>query len=516
MSEETRIISRRDMLKVAGATGVGLLATACGAAPTPQIIEVEKQVVVEKEVIRTVEVERIVEQQVIQTVEVEKIVEVVVEKIVTVEVEAAAETVSVDGALWVLESKDFHPDYNEYIRSEITTYADEQGWPLDISYIAGFATGTGEIEKIAAAVQAGDPPDIVLHTFSIQQVRNLYVVQPVSELVEAAEAVYGDAAPFLKRTMIIDGQWWAVPYHQRAGGGYARKDAFDKAGLDLPAIRQYTDLVEATLAISDPDNEFFGWGITPNRSGDGNSFINRVKCGWGAGWQDETGQYIATNSPEMIAAMEFIKDLFANEKWQAMMPPGILAWNDTSNNEAYLGGKIGYTQNAGTVLAKAHVDKNPVAQKTQYHKQCGGPVNQEFEAVGSKNWYILHGAKNTDAAKQLVTEFTTNLERMNAMLASSPSYAIPAYTNLWEMSEFVKNFPQSYEQKEAALDTSGIDAGPWPGPPSAALEAITESGAYNDMVNAILTGTDIETAVQDAHDRMVIIFKEFKLPGEKA
>jgi multiple sugar transport system substrate-binding protein len=492
------------MLKLTGATGVGLLATACGAQP--ETVTVVETVVVEKEVEKEVKV--------IETVEVEKEVIKEVEKVVTVEVEKEA-AVTVEGALWVLEAKDYHPDYNEYIRSEINKYADEQGWPLDLSYIAGFASGTGEVEKIAAAVQAGDPPDLVLHTFSVEQLRNLYVVQPVTEVVEAVEEVYGPAAPFLKQTMYLDDQWWAVPYHQRTDGGYYRRDAFDAAGIDVQAIRQFEALREATLEVSDPDNELYGWGITVNRSGDGNFLINRIKTGYGAAWQDETGQFIRTNSPEMIEAMQFIKDTYTDPKYEAMLPPGVLAWNDISNNEAYLGGVIAYTQNAGTVYAKAVIDKNPVAEKTNYHKPVGGPVNQEFMSLGSKNWYVLRGAKNTEAAKQLALEFTANLERQNAMLASSPAYAVPAYTNLWEMSEFVKGFEPAYQIKSAALDDSGINAGAWPGPPSAALVALDESGIWNDMVNAILTGTDIATAVADAHDRMVLVYKEFGLPGEE-
>jgi multiple sugar transport system substrate-binding protein len=504
--EQKKLVTRREMLRLTGATGLGLLATACGAQP--ETVTVVETVVVEKEVEKEVKV--------IETVEVEKEVIKEVEKVVTVEVEKEA-AVTVEGALWVLEQKDFHPDYNEYIRSEINKYADEQGWPLDLSYIAGFAAGTGEVEKIAAAVQAGDPPDIVLHTFAVAQLRNLYVLQPVTEVVEAVEEVYGPASPYLRQTMYLDDQWWAVPYHQRAGGGYYRTDKWeDEAGIDVGAIRQYQDLVDAAIEVTDPDNGFYSFGITVNRSGDGNSMINRVKTGYGAGYQDETGQFIRTNSPEMITAMEFLKTLYTDEKYAPILPPGVLAWNDLSNNEAYLGGVIGYTQNAGTVLAKAFVDKNPVAEVTGYHKQCGGPVNQEFEAIGGKNWYILRGAKNTEAAKQLVLEFTANLERQNAMLASSPAYAIPAYTNLWEMSEFASTFRATAQQKSAALDDSGINPRNWPGPETAAIVAIEEAGIFNDMMNAILTGTEVATAVADAHDRMVLIFKEFDLPGEEA
>jgi multiple sugar transport system substrate-binding protein len=423
---------------------------------------------------------------------------------------------SVSGALWVLQGKDFHPDYNDYVRAEINAYAAEQGWPLDISYTAGFASGTGEIEKLAAAVQSGDPPDIVHQDYSTVLLRNLYIIQPVTDVVEQVEAVYGPAAPYLRQIHYLDDQWWVVPYHQRAGGDYYRRDAFDKAGIDVQKIRLLEDMREACLEANDAENEMFGWGLTVNRSGDGNSLINRAKTAYGGGWQDETGQFVATNSPEMIAGMTFIKEIYTEDKWAPMLPPGVLAWNDISNNEAYLGSKIIFTNNAGTVLAKAIVDNNPVADLTNYHKPAGGPVNQEFQTISSKNWHILRGAKNIDAAKQLILEFTANLDRMDGMLASAPAYALPAYTNLWEMSAFTQSSEVTLQNKPAALDASGINADAWPGPISAALAGLNESGIWNDMVNAFVTGTSVEEAVADAHDRMVLVFQEFDLPGERS
>jgi len=437
----------------------------------------------------------------------------------TTEIPSDADTAGLTaerGSLWVLLKKDFHPDYNEWLRVKVTEYAEGEGWDIEIADMAGFASGSGEVEKLAAAVQAGDPPDLVNHdAFSSPQVNNLGLVQTVSDLVEEVEAVFGPAAPYLYDIHIIDDEWQVVPYHQRAGGGYYRRDAFDEAGIDLQEIRTYDVLREATLEVSDPDNEFYGWGITVNRSGDGNSIINRIKTGFGAGWQDETGQYIRTNSPEMIDAMNFLKETYTNEKWAPMLPPGILAWNDTSNNEAYLGSVIGYTENAGTVYAKAVVDGNPVAEQTNYLKPPGGPVNQEFQTMGSKNWYLLTGAKNPDAARQMIIAFTADLAMQDEMLASSPAYAIPAYTDLWDMSEFVGTNEIASQMKSAALDDSGINAETWPGPPSAAMTALNESGIWNDMVNSIVTGTPVEEAVAEAHDRMVLVFKEFGLPGEE-
>lgn len=417
------------------------------------------------------------------------------------------------GRLWVILNIDFHDGYNEHTEAEIVEYAAEQGWELELADSQGFAEGSGETERLAAAVQAGDPPDLVRHTLSSELLHTLDITQPVSDVVAEIEAVYGEAAPYLKLIKVFDGEWWSVPYHQRAGGGYYRHDVFDAAGIDVQSIRTYDVLREACLEIS--TDELYGWGITVNRSGDGNSIINRVKTGWGAGWQDETGQFVRTNSPEMIEAMNFLKEIYTDEAWAPMLPPGVLAWNDISNNEAFQGEVIAYTENAGTVYAKAVADGLPVAEKTSYLAPPGGPVNQEFNTIGSSDWFIMKGAPNTANAKQMIIDLTGNVERMDAMLASSPAYAVPAYTNLWDMSEYTQSNEMSLQIKPAALDPSGIEAGSWPGPPSAAITAIANSGIWNDMVNAIMTGTPTEEAVATAHDRMVLIFKEFGLPGEE-
>jgi multiple sugar transport system substrate-binding protein len=338
----------------------------------------------------------------------------------------------------------------------------------------------------------------------------------VSDVVEEIEAMFGKAAPKMYIDYNLEGQWWAVPYHQRSDGGWYRKSAFEDAGVDPATIKTYVDLADIALKISKPDEELYGWGMTVNRSGDGNYLINRIKTGWGASWQDETGQFITVNTPEMVEAMNFIKDIYTNPQWEPMLPPGVLSWNDTANNEAYLGGKLAFTQNGGTVYAKAVVDGNPVAEDTGYLKPPGGPVLEDFHIINGKNWMLLRGGKNPEAAKSTILYFTTDLGRYDQMLASSPAFALPCYTDLWDMSEFIKTDEVALQQKESSLDPSGIDPGPYPGPPSAALSAIDESGAWNDMVNAVLTGTATEQAVQDAHERMVAIFQEFGLPGEPA
>ena len=54
----------------------------------------------------------------------------------------------VKGTFWMLQKKDYHPTFNEWFRQTFVDWCKERGWPLDISYIAGYTGGTPEIEKI--------------------------------------------------------------------------------------------------------------------------------------------------------------------------------------------------------------------------------------------------------------------------------------------------------------------------------------------------------------------------------
>ena len=477
-------LTRRDMLRLTALAGAGMLASACVTQQPGAVVTVEVEKVVEKEV-----------------------------EVTAVPGGAAAK---VEGALWILQKKDFFPSYNDYMREEMVKFAKDHDWPYDVSYIAGFTGGTPEIQKIAASVEAGNPPDLVMHTLSAVQLRNLYALDPVSDLVEEVEAKWGAASPRMYTDYYFEDQWWAVPFHQRSDGGWYRKDVWDPSDINIQALRTYPDLLDAALEVSKPDEEIYGWGVTVNRCGDGDYFINRVKTGWGASWQNETGEYIATDSPEMVDAISWLIDIYTNPKWEPALPPGILSWTDSTNNEAYLAGKLAYTQNGGTVYGKAILDENPVAELTGFHLPAGGPAIPEFNSLSANNWMLLRGAKNAEAAKEMVRHFMLTVEKMDEVLAAAPAFALPSYTNLWEESKYIQTNQVALQQKSSALDPLGIDPTIYPGPNTPAMAAVASSGIWNDMINAALSGTSVPEAVTTAHERMVKLFQEFGMPGESA
>ena len=353
------------------------------------------------------------------------------------ETEGEAAPVTSSDALWVLHKQDFHPEYNDFIRAHIEEFANENGYDLDVAYTAGFSGAGADNQKVAAAVQAGDPPDVWLDNRPPFQLDQLGVVQDVTDLQDKVTEMYGEPAARPKGECMLNDRWVGVVLHTRADGGWARTDVFEPAGVDIQSIRTFDELRDACLEVSDPENEMFGWGITVNQSGDGSWFMNRVIQGYGGAWQDDTGEYVTLNTPETVEAINWIVDTYTNEKYAPMLPPGVLAWTDSSNNEAYLGGKIAYTQNGGTVYAKAVADDLPVKDVTAYHTPVGGPVHQEFMGLGGMYMHLITDAKNAQGGKDLIMSFFDEghaqgrLRKRNLLCAASLRAAVGVGSDYW-------------------------------------------------------------------------------------
>ncbi len=430
---------------------------------------------------------------------------------------APAAKVEIKGTLQVVQKQDFFPAMNEWFQTEVKAFCKEKGWPVEISYEAGYTGGTPFVEKLSAAAAAGTPADLLMHTDAIVDLVRLNVVNPVTDIVNEITAKWGSASARQKFDMTKDGQWYYVPYFQRSDGGWYQRPAFKDKGIDIQKIRHYKDLWEACLAVSDPSKQLYGWGVTINRCGDGDWFRNRVIHGWGAYIQDETGQYVTINSPEMVEAMTVMTDLYLKDKWKPMLPPGVLAWTDPTNNENYLAGKLAYTQNGGTVYGKAILDNNPIKDITGFHPPAGGPVNLEFNSLSANYFAMLRGAKNAAAARELLLHMVLPLESMDKIFANAPGFALPAYEKLWDESKYIPTNQVAMEQRPVATSPTGnIVPGTYPGPSmNPAMAAAAQAGIQNDMVADILRGTPVAEAVKTCHERYVKIFKEFNLPGEK-
>jgi len=431
------------------------------------------------------------------------------------EIPITPSSATVDGTLRVMLKDDFHPDHNAFMRAELEAFAAASGWSIEITDVAGYVGGGDLYQKLLASVQAGDAPDLLIHDPGVRNFVTLGLVQPVDELVAEATAAYGEPIPGAKFDNIVDDVWYGVPFFTRAGGYYIRKDVFDANGIDpIAGTEYYETMRETALAISKPDENMWGWGVTVNRSGDGQSVVQNVIYRYGGTLQDETGDKVTFNSPETVEALKWLAATYTEDQWAPMLPPGVLSWIDTSNNEAFLAGQIAITQNAGTMYAKAVLDQVPFAGDIAfipYPKRISDDARLDFMSGGMR-FYLITDAKNPEAASDVIRHFLTQPVQ-DRVWTISTGYALPAYSN-GAQSPIITGNDVANAGMEIALTDTGFYGLAWPGPVNEAVGSIGEGVFYTDMMSEIIQGRSAEEVVADYHDQFVQIYQDFGFSGE--
>src|SRR6266536_5191845 len=203
-----------------------------------------------------------------------------------------------------------------------------------------------------------------------------------------------------------------------------------------------------------------------------------------------------------------------------MLPTGVGSWTDPSNNEAYLAGKIFFTSNAGTMFAKAVVDKHAVADDSYLilPPRGTGPGARSIASGGAaKRWFVIKGAKNREAAEQLI-RYMASAEIQKQLFKISTGYVYPAYEWGWDEPELKASAAAAHVTdtwRQYLTHPSGYDgSGAWPAPPNPWVSSLESSNFWTDMMGEVINGKSPANAVKSASDRAVRVFKEFGARGE--
>jgi ABC-type glycerol-3-phosphate transport system substrate-binding protein len=200
-----------------------------------------------------------------------------------------------------------------------------------------------------------------------------------------------------------------------------------------------------------------------------------------------------------VEALQFAVDTIQKHKIQ---PPGVMGWNDVSNNEAYLAGKLIATNN-GASLYYALVDKkHALADKTQVILTPGGPAGS-FVGAGCYNWGIFKASKLADLCEDLV-RWVEDEKRFEEFKKASIGQAGPVYKKRAE-NPYWKSDPNFQGMLQNVL------RGTWPGYPGPLTPAAIEVQAQYilcDMAGRVVVGgLSPEAALKEAHKRVEDIYR---------
>ncbi len=421
-------------------------------------------------------------------------------------------SVKITGKLSILQERDYNPIHNQNIHDEITAFAKQNNWDLDLSYMEAFVGGSDFYQKMAAAVASNTAPDFIFGTKDAFLLHNGNMADPVDDVVNWAKSNYGDPIKGIQLANVLDGHWYGVPFFTRTGGDFARKSWFAPANFDIEAPHNLQDFLDVAVQLSDPAKKRWIWGRTVNRSGDGESDVHQVVFGAGGRYTDESGEKVVFNSDETIAAYQWLYDLYGpNSKYAKALPPGVNGWSDTSNNQAWIAGTIGFTNNAGTLFAQAVKQTPDIAKDSFLVPTLAGPVGQKqrLASAGGATMNLMHGAKNPDAAKATM-EYLLNQKIQKQIWSTSSGYACPAYAWGWDEPEVTgstNNVDKIFQQ--IAYGEQFFDWMPGPAP-KLWVDAIGNAVVLTETMAEILKGTDIKTAVADGHKKIQALHDQYQ------
>jgi multiple sugar transport system substrate-binding protein len=419
-------------------------------------------------------------------------------------------------SMGVLSQRLYSNAANAALDGAIKTFADATGTKIENSLVQADAGDV--VAKIDAEVKGGVARDLAFMTDSrfIAQFHGLGDLEDVTDVVETLRAKYGEPCAESKNFCVFDGRWFAIPYHFIGIGSFLRKDWMQEKGISPKDTYTWEELRDLALAISDPSKRRFGWGMTVNRSGDGNGIIDALINSYGGAIATNDGTKVTFDSPETVQAVTFLGDIYTNPRYAPMLPPGVASWTDTSNNENWLAGVLGYTRNSFSVYADSKTKKNPVYENTHVFSDCTGPATDKSLLIGqSQGFVVFKGAKNPALAK-LLAQYLVSAPALLGVAKEAPGLAMPAWEKVWDADPFFTSgdpaFGMLRTMSQQPLPLSTKNGLSFPQKASAGQQAVVAAYVLTDMMQQVIQGTAPARAVTAAHAKMVQIFKQQGLP----
>jgi multiple sugar transport system substrate-binding protein len=299
------------------------------------------------------------------------------------------------------------------------------------------------------------------------------------------------------------------PLHDSGGGPFARRSVFEEGGFDALALETYEQRRDACLAVSDPSADMYGWGLTYNTGGDATGTIEHIINSWGGHVTNEDVSEVTFNSPETVAAIQFLAEIYTSEQYAPMIPPGVASWDDSSNNEAFLAGTIAYTNNAASIYAKAKADQNPIFEDIVRLKSAIGPTGELLEGGSGGQFFVPRGSSEPQLARDLSKHLLVPEIFLPISLISAGLF-LPAYEAYYTMEEVVSAYEADPNLASMGESTLGTHVGfSTPAQPGPLFDAVNAQAVLTDMMAQIVAqGVSVEDAVAQAHDRIISIGQE--------
>jgi len=377
-----------------------------------------------------------------------------------------------DFTVWGLQA--FNTEADEFIGQLVEEYGKSKG--IDAEYVVVPANVLND--KLAAAFAAGAPPDAFMNVSA----QGLYYMSEglTAELGDVLEQMRKVDGGIYENTMpqaVFNGSVQAIPIEVDVSPMYARKDLLDKIGKGIPASLDELRADCQALLKDDPTLQCFGLPVSSANDAEGQ--IRVLIWSFGGHLFDESGENVTFNSPETVAAYQFIADMVA----EGTIPRGALSWDDAGNNNAYQTGRSAFVINPPSIYSWMQANDEELLKNTELVAVPKGPGanGRAAGSIGSWLWLVPKDSKNIDVAKGWLNYFFEPT-RYQKIIETVGGRWLPIYPSMMSIPLFADN-PAYANFGDMA--SAGIISG-FKGPPSAWASKVNNAKIVTQVAQKII------------------------------
>lgn len=387
-------------------------------------------------------------------------------------------TVDISGTtLNILQWSHFVPVFDEWFDVFLQEWATANGVTAKVDHV-----NTADVPgAFAAEISAGSGHDLVEHIASLPQYEES--VLDLTDLVAEAEKRFGPQLDMAKRNSFnpTTNKFYGFCHGFAPDPANYRQSLWTTAGYEA-GPKTFDELLEGGTKIWNDAGVQMGIGMSQEI--DSNMAAQAMIWAHGGAVQDEN-ENIVINSPETLAAVEYMKSLF-----ESCMTPEVFGWNAASNNQLLVAGQASYILNSISAFRSAQDQQPETAKDIFFGTPLVGPGGEERALAHGHAVFtamIPNYSQNQDTAKEFLLHLVANYK---AASEAGKFYNFPAFPDVYpeltadggplDNDPFGADPADKLNVLKSANDWT-VNLG-WPGPANAMIGECFNTFILSDMM----------------------------------
>ncbi len=424
--------------------------------------------------------------------------------------QASTPTADIAGtSLKILQWSHFIPAYDTWFDAFAQAWGEANDVDVQVDHI-----NTADIPAaLAAELSAGEGHDLIEHISSLAQYEKSMV--PMNDVVAEASARHGDQLAMCKANSYnpTTGNFYGFVHGYAPDPGNFRKSLWET--VDMPdGPSTWDELLAGGTRIRTEQGVQLGIGMSNEI--DSRMAAQAMMWAFGGSVQD-ANENVVVNSPEVIAAVAYMADLFKNT-----MTEEVFGWTAASNNQLMIAGQASYILNSISAYRTAQEAQPEVAADVFFRSPLVGPGGESMALAHGHavfNYQLPAFSANAATAQEFLLYLVDNYADAcyQSKLYNYPAW--PATTpDLLADGGWVQNDPFGSEPPDKLMPMINandwtVNLG-WPGPANAAMGEIFNLPTIPNMMARAATGLATpEESVAQAEKEIQAIFEKWRSEG---